>query len=63
MLWIVDAHPRYEAGLNVEQVAKEGYSTLLVKATQGATGYTADGTFEAWIRRARTAGMVPGAYY
>ena len=32
MLWIVDAHPQYEAGLNVEQVAKEGYSALLVKA-------------------------------
>lgn len=62
-IWIVDAHPQYQAGLNVEQVAREGYSALIVKATQGATGYTAPNTFDDWIRRARSAGMTPGAYH
>lgn len=61
--WIVDAHPQYQDGLNVEQVAVEGYGALIVKATQGATGYTADKTLDDWITRARGKHMVPGAYH
>lgn len=63
MLYLVDAHNDYQAGLNIEQVAREGYSALLVKATQGATGYTAAGAFDDWIRRARASGMIAGAYH
>lgn len=63
MIWLVDVHPAYQAGLDVERVAREGYSGLIVKATQGATGYTAPSTFDSWVRRARAAGMVPGAYH
>jgi hypothetical protein len=61
---IVDAHCTYQAGLSVEQVAREGYGGLIVKATQGAGGgYTAPPAFDDWIRRARGAGMIPGAYH
>lgn len=63
MICLVDAHTTYQAGLDVERVAREGYGGLLVKATQGASGYTAPATFDDWIRRGRAAGMVVGAYH
>lgn len=59
----IDAHTSYQAGLDVEQVAREGYQFMIIKATQGATGYTAPAAFDGWIRRGRAAGMVCGAYH
>lgn len=63
VLWVVDAHTRYQQGLNIESLAREGYSGIVIKATQGSSGYTAPATFNDWIRRARAAGLVPGAYH
>ncbi|GGK77040.1 GH25 family lysozyme [Mangrovihabitans endophyticus] len=63
VLWVVDAHTTYQQGMNIESLAREGYSALVVKATQGRSGYWAPTTFDSWIRRARTAGMVTGAYH
>lgn len=63
VIFVVDAHNDYQAGLNIPQVAAEGYSGLIVKATQGATGYTAPAAFDTWISQARAAGMVVGAYH
>ncbi len=63
VLWLVDAHNTYQAGLNVGSLAREGYSGLIVKATQGIDDYTAPVTFDCWITQAREAGMVPGAYH
>jgi GH25 family lysozyme M1 (1,4-beta-N-acetylmuramidase) len=61
--WLIDAHCTYQAGLDVEKLAEEGYSALVVKATQGSSGYWAPPAFDDWIRRARAAGMIPGAYH
>lgn len=63
MLWIADAHCDYQSGLNVPKLKEEGFSALLVKATQGATGYTAPAKFDTWVSQARTAGLIPGAYH
>lgn len=63
VLWVVDAHPAYQAGLNVESLKREGYSALVVKATQSLTAYTAPATFDNWIQRARAVGLVPLAYH
>jgi GH25 family lysozyme M1 (1,4-beta-N-acetylmuramidase) len=63
VLYLVDAHNDYQSGLNIEQVAREDFSGLIVKATQGATGYTAPSAFDSWISRARNADMIPGAYH
>lgn len=63
VLWVVDAHPAYQAGLNVESLAREGYSALIVKATQSLTAYTAPATFDNWLNRARAVGLVPFAYH
>lgn len=62
-IFIVDAHNQYQNGLNIPQVAKEGYRGLIVKATQGSTGYTAPAMFDTWIQQARQAEMVVGAYH
>jgi GH25 family lysozyme M1 (1,4-beta-N-acetylmuramidase) len=61
--WLIDAHCTYQAGLDVEKLAEEGYSALVVKATQGSSGYWAPAAFDDWTRRARAAGMIPGAYH
>lgn len=63
MVWVVDAHTEYQAGLNVPRLAGEGYSALTVKATQGATGYTAPGKFDTWRRQAQDTGLMFGAYH
>lgn len=63
MIFTVDVHPVYQAGLNVEQVSREGYGALIVKATQGVSGYSASSVFDNWITRARVVGMITGAYH
>jgi GH25 family lysozyme M1 (1,4-beta-N-acetylmuramidase) len=62
MLWIVDAHTEYQQSLRVSGLRSEGYSAIIVKATQGV-GYTAPGTFDDWISDARNSGLIPGAYH
>lgn len=63
MLFGIDAHVTYQAGLNIESLAREGFTFLVVKATQGTGSYVAPATFDDWIRRGRAAGMVVGAYH
>lgn len=63
MLDLVDVHVDYQAGLNIETLARQGYAACVVKATQGSTGYTAPAAFNDWINRTRAAGMVAGAYH
>lgn len=63
VLFLVDAHLTYQAGLSMSAVASEGYSGVIVKASQGCTGYLAPSGFDTWIAEIRAAGMVPGAYH
>jgi GH25 family lysozyme M1 (1,4-beta-N-acetylmuramidase) len=63
VLYVVDAHTTYQAGLDVRQVAREGYAALIVKATEGVTGFRAPAVFDGWHASARSAGMIPGAYH
>lgn len=61
MLYGVDVHPDYQAGLSFSKLASQGYTFSVTKASQG-TGYVAP-RFADWIRQTRAAGMVPGAYH
>jgi GH25 family lysozyme M1 (1,4-beta-N-acetylmuramidase) len=63
VLLVADAQCQYQSGLDVPRLAAEGYAALIVKASQGATGYTAPSKFDSWIRQARECGLVPGAYH
>lgn len=61
VLYGVDAHGVYQRGLDVEQLAREDFSFLVVKATQG-TDYIAP-SYADWVLRAEHAGMVAGLYH
>jgi GH25 family lysozyme M1 (1,4-beta-N-acetylmuramidase) len=58
--WIVDLS-NWQAGINIEQIAREGYSAVICKATEGST--FRDAQFDGWIPRIRNTGMIPGAYH
>jgi GH25 family lysozyme M1 (1,4-beta-N-acetylmuramidase) len=63
-LYVVDAHCAYQSGLNVSSLKREGFSALIVKATEGSgSRYTAPARFNSWVDQARDAGLVPGAYH
>jgi hypothetical protein len=62
-IFVVDAHETYQRGLNIEQVAREGISAIIFKASEGSTGFTAGPTTMDWVKRARSSGMIPGAYH
>lgn len=61
MLYGVDVHDGYQAGLSFPTLARQGYTFAAVKLTQGA-GYVR-GAAGDWIRAARSAGLIPGAYH
>lgn len=58
----VDIHPTFQAGINIEQIAREGFSYVCVKASQGTSSSWADGA-AAWAGRAEAAGMVGFVYH
>ena len=58
----IDVHPIFQAGLDIEQVAKEGFSWVAVKASQGTSTRWAAGA-NAWVERAENAGMVGFCYH
>jgi GH25 family lysozyme M1 (1,4-beta-N-acetylmuramidase) len=67
----VDVHARYQGGLDVGLLARQGYSFLATKLSQGLAVPTVDGftaaQFKArallWLEQTHAAGMVPGAYH
>lgn len=61
MLYGVDVHDGYQAGLSFTTLKSQGYSFAAVKFTEG-TGFVRDQADE-WIERARAAGLIPGAYH
>jgi len=70
MLYGLDVHVRYQAGLNIEILPGQGYTFLATKASQGvevpSVGITAaqfTSRMLAWVDRTRTAGMTPGLYH
>jgi hypothetical protein len=60
LTWLVDLS-NWNAGVDVGQIAAEGYSAAICKATEGVTWR--DGQFDTWIPRIAAAGMIPGAYH
>lgn len=61
MLYGVDVHDGYQAGLSFPLLVQQGYSFAAVKFTQGTT-YVRDLADE-WILAAKAAGLIPGAYH
>lgn len=61
MLYGVDVHGKYQAGLSFETLARQGYTFAAVKASQG-TSFVGP-NFAPWIAAGRKAGLIMGAYH
>lgn len=61
MLFGVDVHDGYQAGLSFPLLVKQGYTFATVKFTQGADYVR--GQADEWIAAARRSGLIPGAYH
>jgi len=61
-LWIADVNPDYQKALNVPDLASEGYSALIIKATEGRT-WRSKPLADQWARQARDNGLIVGAYH
>ncbi|HET6213151.1 MAG TPA: GH25 family lysozyme, partial [Micromonosporaceae bacterium] len=61
VLFGVDVHGVYQAGISFSRLASEGYSYAVIKATEGTNFRPVN--FEAWVAATRAAGMIPGGYH
>lgn len=61
MLYGVDVHGGYQAGLDFGLLRRQGYTFAAVKASQG-TAFVGP-QFATWIRAGRAAGLIMGAYH
>lgn len=59
-VWLVDIS-NWQAGIAIEEIAREGFSACVVKATEGTT--YRDPQYDGWIPRIIATGMIPGAYH
>lgn len=58
-----DIHPQYQSGLNIEQLAREGFDFLSVKVSEGqGSSFVETGSAD-WVRRGRAAGMLCLGYH
>lgn len=62
LLFGVDIHPRYQAGISIERVVSEGFSWVAVKVSQG-TAPTDATTSDDWMARAEKAGALAVPYH
>ena len=70
MLYGVDVHAQYQAGLDLAKLKAEGYTFFVTKSSEGLhippiAGSSAEfrRRYLAWIEQARAVGMVPGLYH
>jgi glycosyl hydrolase family 25 len=59
VLFGVDVHPHFQAGLNIEQVHAEGFDFIAVKLSESTTTYPGLD----WLRRAEACGMIAIGYH
>lgn len=62
LLFGIDVHTRYQAGLDIEQVAREGFTWITVKVSQGLSDTWATAADD-WLRRGEATGMLTFAYH
>ena len=54
---------KYQAGLNIAEVKREGFSAVLARASTGYDGGTKDSQFASFKSQAKKAGIMFGAYH
>lgn len=71
MLYGVDIHARYQGGIDLALLKRQGYTFMCTKASEGTSIPSAGGLSSAgfaarmleWVAEARRLGMVPGLYH
>lgn len=67
MLYGVDVHGGFQAGISFSRLAQQGYSFAAIKATQGlsfvAPQFLDSDKGPGFVTQARQAGLIPGAYH
>jgi hypothetical protein len=59
----VDIHPRFQAGIGIEEIRREGFDFMAVKVSEGLDGsYLAAGSAD-FLRRGRAAGLLCLGYH
>jgi hypothetical protein len=59
----VDIHPRFQAGINIEEIRREGFDFMAVKVSEGVDGsYLAAGSAD-FLRRGRATGLLTLGYH
>lgn len=62
-IWGVDLHPRYQAGISIEQIRAEGVDFVAVKVSEGvSSSYLAAGSAD-FLRRGKAAGLLCLGYH
>lgn len=59
MLYGIDVHPQFQAGLNIEQVRAEGFDFMAVKVSEATDTYPS----QAWLRRGKACGLLSLGYH
>jgi lysozyme len=62
MLYGVDLHPTYQAGISIPQIHSEGFDFLICKMSQGTTSKSYAGSIP-WLQQARSQGMQTLGYH
>jgi hypothetical protein len=62
MIYGVDLHPRFQAGISIRQVKAEGFDFIVCKLSQGTESASYEGSFP-WIAEAKSLGMAALGYH
>ncbi len=59
----VDVHPQFQAGINIEEIRREGFDFMAVKVSEGVDGsYLAAGSAD-FLRRGGAVGLLNLGYH
>lgn len=62
MIYGVDLHPTFQAGISIPQVKSEGFDFIICKLSQGTVSGSYEGSFP-WIASAKSLGMAALGYH
>lgn len=62
MIYGVDLHPSFQAGISIPQIQKEGFEFIICKLSQGSNKASYAGSIP-WIKQARSLGMEALGYH
>ncbi|MGH3795905.1 MAG: GH25 family lysozyme [Pseudonocardiaceae bacterium] len=63
MIFGVDIHPQYQAGISIEQIRAEGFDFMAVKVSEGTNDSFLSAGSADWLRRGKAAGLLCLGYH